>query len=1150
MSEAFTPMPGQQVKSVDSPAGSPCSRSGSALADGAQRADPANVYPLSYGQRALWYLQKVDPDYAAYTIARAVRLVSDVDVNVLRRAFQSLVDRHRVFRTTFHASQGEPLQRIHPQMQAGFYHHDARTWTEFELDQHLAEEIYRPFDLEQGPLMRVHLFARPDGHPIVLLSIHHIVSDLWSFALLLAELGKLYSEHQCGVPANLKPPRAEYTDFVQGQSELVAGPQGAAALQYWKAKLAGELSPLNLPTDWPRPARQTFRGTSQFRFLSSELTQGLKDLARGLGVRVDLVLLAAFQALLMRYTGQDDLLVGIPKANRTPSQARTQGYFVNPVAIRTDLSDDPTFADLVARVAQAEDEAREHDAYPFALLVEHLQPERDASRSPIFQVMFAWQKTTRVVDAEALAAFSLGGAGGQMALGDDLLMESLAVERQVSPFELTLWATEAGDRIAVSLEYNTQLFAASTARRMLEHLSVLLESGMTAPGQRVSDLCMLTPLERHRLVHEWNATGWDATCPSSIVQQIEEQVARTPEAVAALCDSAQLTYRQLNRRANQLARHLQRLGVRLGTPVGVCVERSLDAVVALLATLKSGGVYVPLDPSYPQERLSFMREDAGVALLLTERGLAGILPSDGVPLVCIDEDRDTMGQESDQRPEVSVSAECRACIIYTSGSTGRPKGVVLSHGALARHGLDIRRHYGLDAHDRVLQFASLSFDQSIEQILPTLAAGAGVVMRGAETWSPAEFNARVREAAITVANLPTAYWHQLTAEWQRAPDTAPADQLQLVIPGGDRVRPEILRLWQQSPMRKVRLLNAYGPTETTVTATTYEVPMEPIRELANVPIGRALAHRTLYILDPKGEPAPIGVPGELYIGGSGLAEGYLNQPELTADRFVPDALSVSPGARLYRTGDQACYLPDGTIEFLGRMDYQVKIRGFRIELGEIETALGGHPQVKQAVVQIGEDEAGSKFLVAYLVPRDGATPDTAEIRQFLRERLPEYMLPSALVMMEQMPLTPSGKIDRRRLPAPARVRDGSAESFVAPRTPIEQEVAAVWTEVLGLERIGIHDDFFDLGGHSLLATQLCARLSDTFGLEVPLRSLFEAPTVAGLCESIVALQISQTDDAEIAALLAELEQLSDEEAQNLLGSPSQDFQHGADGELI
>ena len=1073
--------------------------------------------PLSYGQRALWFLQKLTPDSVAYSIARAARVVSHLDFEVLRDATQSVADHHTSLRTTFHEIDGQPVQRVHDSLPVEFSIENGIS-TLAQLDERLAEGVYAPYDLEHGPLLRIRVYRGTPRGDVVLLALHHIVGDLWSLAMLLRDLGEAYSAIKRHSTPRLSPQRTMYQDFVEAETAMLATPEGRGHWDYWRAQLAGELPQLDLQTDHPRQRHQTYRGTSQFRRLPASLAQQIRALAADLNVPLHIPLLTAFSVLLHRYTGQDDILIGYPKSNRKPRFGRTIGYFVNPVVLRTCLEGNPRFADLAQEVNETERAAGDHDEYPLALLAQQLQPTRDVSRSPLFQAMFTWQKTIRVISREELARFALGIAGGRLHLGEDFVVESIHMERQVSPFDITMLMSELGDELGTSLEYNTQLCDAATMSRMLGHFQTLVQGAVYQPHQRVMDLPFLMPEERYQVVVVWNDTSTGDGSAPDMIDAIEARAKDTPAHIAVICDAQHLTYRDLNERANRLAHYLRGVGVQAGTSVGVHLERSADAVVALLAVYKCGAVYVPLDPGYPAERLAFMVQDAAVTTLLTREAMLNKLPTEECQAVCLERDRSAIDAEPSTNPPHETGAHL-ACVIYTSGSTGWPKGVAISYPTLAQHCRDIARHYRIEPDDGVLQFASLSFDQSIEQILPTLCCGATVIMRGPDLWSPEEFNDKVKTHQITIANLPTAYWHQLVAEWHAHPETAPQDTLKLVIPGGDRVRPEIARLWFDSPMRTVRLLNAYGPTETTVTATTHDM-REDHHDTTNVPIGRPLPNRKVYILDEQQQPTPIGVPGEIYIGGAGLAEGYLNQPELTKACFVPDRFSTQPGARLYRTGDLGRFLPDGTIDFLGRMDNQVKIRGFRVEPGEIETILGKFPGVKQAVVLVGEDKAG-KYLQAFIIAGDGHAPAPGDLREYARQRLPDYMVPTTFTLVDAFPLTPSAKIDRRVLASMAQPREMVEQAYVAPRTVVEEELASIWAGVLGAEHLGVHDDFFALGGHSLLAIQLCSRLSNSFQVQVPLRMVFEAPTIADMAEAVIDLQLMTADQDEIDAALAE-----------------------------
>ncbi len=1103
-------------------------------------------HPLSHGQRALWFMNQLDPENPAYNVVHAVRIRAKLDTAALRHAFQELTDRHPMLRTTFPAPQGEPIQVIHPQMEVCFEMEDATTWDDAAVNGRLAAEVYHPFDLEHGPLMRVILFIRSTEEHILLLSMHHIITDLWSVAIIMHEVSQLYKAAATNSSVSLKPLSMQYVDYVYSQNELLAGPEGDRLQAYWIEQLRDAPSALNMPTDRPRTAVPTFHGACESIRLNSQLTQQLKTLARERHATLFMTLLTAFQVLLHRYTGQDDILVGSPKANRRRRSARLIGYFVNPVVIRTNLADDPIFSDLLNQVRQTTLAAFEHSDYPFPLLVEKLQPVRDAGQSPLFQVMFAWQKTTRLVNGHEITSFALSEAGKSMELGG-LPLESMALDQWVSPFDLTLMMAEAGAELVATFEYSTDLFDKTTIQRLLAHFQTLLMGIVANPHRRLTQLPIITEQEQQQILQTWNGRAHPLRQPF-VHQIIAQQAELLPAAIAVSLGDDSLTYAQLNQRANQLARYLQKTGIERDSRVGIYAERSIDVIVGLLAILKAGGVYLPLDPAMPPERLAFMLEDADAKLVLSQTSLAAGLATYERPVVYLDADWPTITQESILDPVVETTPDSLAYLIYTSGSTGQPKGVLISHGVIADHCHTIRDHFELTAVDHVLQFASFSFDQSIEQILSTLTAGARLVMRGPDIWSPSQFPNLVAEKELSVINLPPAYWDQVTHAWSKTPIAA--EQLRLVIIGGDVVNPKTIALWQQLPVGSARLLNAYGPTETTITATTFEIPSpDKAATLDRVPIGRPLSNRTAVILDKYGQPAPIGIPGELHIGGNCLASGYLNQPELTAQRFISTAAvpdmpqPETQNVKMYKTGDLCRYLPDGNIDFLGRVDHQVKVRGFRIELGEIEATLSQHPDVRQTAVLVHDNQqmAGDKRLVAYLAPTSiERKPSTGALQRFLKTRLPKYMIPAQFIIMDALPLSLSGKINRRALPIPTQLRPQLENAYVAPRTSIEQELAQIWSDLLGMEQtdqpspVGIYDNFFDLGGHSLLATQMASRLRDNFQVEIPLRDLFTATTVADQSLLLAQYQAKQIDDIDLDDLLTELENLSDEETRELL----------------
>jgi amino acid adenylation domain-containing protein/non-ribosomal peptide synthase protein (TIGR01720 family) len=1053
-------------------------------------------YPLSAGQQALWFLAQLSPESTAYNIARAVRVKSSLDVPTFERALQTLVARHASLRTLFSSRDGRPLQRVQEESRLGFEEEDAAGWCESYLQERLIEKAHAPFDLEHGPLLRVHLFKLSDGEYVLLLVAHHIVVDFWSLALFLDELCEVYAALKEGRPARLNPVRAQYRDFVCWQEELLRGPEGERLRLYWQRQLAGELPTLDLVTDRPRPPVQTYRGASLSFKLDAGLTRQLKDLARSRGATPYTVLLAAFSALLHRYTGQREILIASPTAGREKAEfAGVVGYFVNPVVIRTHVSRDLSFATFLDQVRQTALDAFEHQSYPFARLVEDLQPSRDQSRPPLFQAMFILQKA-RLLDEQGLSSFALGEAGAPVQL-NGLTLESMAFERRMAQFDLTLAMAEAGVEMAASLEYNADLFDAATAERLAGHLQTLLGSIVAAPCARVSELPLLDEQERW-LLSERNRTRAEFPSERCLHELIEEQVERSPRAVAVLFKQEQLTYAELNGRANQLARYLRRLGVGPEVRVGICLERSLEMLVGLLGILKAGGCYVPLDPEYPRERLAFMADDARLPVLLTARHLADSLATQAATVVRLDADWPGIALESRADLDGRATAENVAYVIYTSGSTGQPKGVMNTHRAICNRLDWMQKTYNLTGSDGVLQKTPFSFDVSVWEFFWPLMAGARLVLAppGAHR-DGGSLTRLIEEWQITVMHFVPA----MLQVWLEEPGLEKCESLRMVVCSGEALPFELQERF--FARLTAELHNLYGPTEAAIDVTFWKCLREDKRRI--VPIGHAIANTQIHILDRQLQPVPINVPGELHIGGVGLARGYLRRPGLTAEKFIPNPFGEEAGERLYRTGDLARYLADGQIEFLGRLDHQVKLRGFRIELGEIEALLSRHEAVREAVVIAREGAGGERQLVAYVVrAQSGPKPSANVLRAFLKEKLPGYMLPALFVVLDALPLTANGKVDRRALPAPDAARAASEQALVETRTKTEEVLAQVWSRLLGLERVSIHDNFFELGGHSLLGMQLVSRVREALGVELSARALFDAPTVRAFAAKVEA----------------------------------------------
>jgi amino acid adenylation domain-containing protein len=1044
--------------------------------------------PLSFAQRRLWFIDQLDPGSAVYNFPAAVRLQGPLNLVALKQSLNELVKRHEVLRTTFPMEDGRPVQYIAPFLTLTVPTVDLRDLPEAERETEVRrlarDEAQRPFDLAAGPLVRATVIRLGENEHVGLLTMHHIVSDGWSTGILIREMAALYEAACSGRPSSLPELPIQYADFAHWQQRWLQGEVLEAQLSYWKQLLAGAPPLLELPIDHPRPPVQTFRGAHQSLPLTKKLSAGLRALSGQQDVTLFMTLLAAFKVLLHRYTSQDDIVIGTPIANRNRLEIEGLiGFFVNTLVLRADLSGDPTFLELMCRVREICLGAYAHQDLPFERLVEELHVERNLSRNPLFQAMFLLQNGR--MDTWELAGLSI---------------TPQEVDTGTTHFDLTLHISDTGQGLIATFAYNADLFDAATIDRMLLHYEKLLEGVCESPGRRLSQIPILSEAERHQLLLDWNDTSIEQTNELCIHQLFEAQVARTPGAIAVCCEDQQLTYEQLNRRANQLAHHLRALGVRPEVPVGICLKHSLDVVIGLLAVLKAGGVYIPLDPAYPKERLAFILKDAEIPILLTQEPLLAGLPEHNAKVVGLNSDWDFIAQQSPENPGCSTSPANLAYIIYTSGSTGQPKGVMVSHASIAAHCLNICGYYELEACDRVLQCGSLSFDLSLEEMLPTLIVGARLVMMSSAVWQTTEFHRKVSDLELTVLNLPTGYWQELARGWADRSELIPNNQPRLFIVGGDRMSPDILELWQRTPMRSIRLINAYGPTEATVTATGLDVTLWLREHSVNqsIPIGRPLAGRKTYILGKNGEPVPMGAVGELYIGGACLARGYLHRADLTAEKFVPNPFSDEPGARLYRTGDLARYLPDGNIEFLGRLDHQVKIRGFRIELGEIEAALRQHPEVRETIVTAQETAPGEKQLVAYVTALGEVSPMAAELREFLKQKLPDYMVPATFVPLDALPLMPNGKIDRSALPEPKRTGLEPGRAFVAPRTALELQLSNLWEEVLGIRPIGVTDNFFELGGHSLAAVRLFALMEKRLGKKVPLATVFQGATVEDL----------------------------------------------------
>ncbi|HWP42254.1 MAG TPA: amino acid adenylation domain-containing protein, partial [Blastocatellia bacterium] len=946
---------------------------------------------LSFAQQRLWFLDRLNPDSPFYNVSGALRLRGRLNIAVLERSLAEIIRRHEALRTTFATVNDRPVQVVNA---AEFFElpcvkvtGSSKAGREAAGVRLASEEATRPFNLATGPLIRALLLQLEEEDSILLVSMHHIVCDGWSIGIFIKELAALYESFSRGRPSPFAEPPIQYSDFARWQREYLRGEILASHLDYWRRELAGAPSALNLPTDRPRPPAQTYRGGRHSFQISGELTEAIKTISQLRGATLFMFLLAAFKVLLCRYSRQEDIVVGTPVAGR--SRVETEGLigcFVNTLVLRSDLSKNPRFIDLLGKVRATTIRAFEHQAVPFEKLVEELHPERDISRSPLFQVMFVMQNAP-------LAELKMAG------------IELMPVELQAetAKFDLTLTIEEAGRGLNGSIEYSTDLFDRSTIVRMAEHLQTLLESIAANPRERIGHLQILTNEERRLLIETWNETARDFPQHELIHHLFERQAALTPKAVAITDGRNRLTYRELNRRSNRLANYLKSRGVSCESLVGICLDRSIDMVVGLLGILKAGGAYVPLDPAYPEQRLAYMMRDAGLRFVVTKKGLIEQGESDGAELVFIDAGWKEIARHSHKDAESGASAQNLAYVIYTSGSTGRPKGVAIQHSSAVQLLYWAKDVFGPEEIRGVLAATSVCFDLSVFEIFVPLSWGGRIIL--AE--NALQLASHEQAGDVRLINTVPSAMSELIRMKAVGASVRTVNLAGEPLPG--RLRDSIYGLGTVE-----RLLNLYGPTEDTTYSTFSLVP----NRTGDPPtIGRAIANTQVYILDKNLEPTPVGVVGEAYLGGEGLARGYLNQPALTAERFIPNSFGRA-GGRLYKTGDLARWTAGGELEYLGRIDHQVKVRGFRIEPGEIESVLSQHPAVREAVVVAREDASGSIALVGYVVCESGATPTITELRSHIKEKLPEYMVPSALVLLDRLPMTPNGKIDRARLPEP------------------------------------------------------------------------------------------------------------------------------------
>ena len=1080
--------------------------------------------PLSFGQEQLWFLSQIQ-DNTTYNLPLALQISGSLNISVLEQVITEIVRRHEILRTNFQQIEGKNLQVIRPEINISLQVINLDQITAKQqlknVERLINQETDKIFNLSEDDLFQSTLYQLNQNSYILLLNMHHIISDGWSIGILLQELSTLYGAYLAGNKSPLPDLQIQYADYAIWQKEKFTSEIREKQLNYWKQQLADIPPLLELPTDKPRPPIQSFRGGIWEFSINSNLSQKIRTLTQQSDATLFMTMLAAFVILLYRCSGQDDILIGSPMAGRNRQEIQSLiGYFVNTVVLRTKLTGNPNFREILNQVRQVATDAHNYQDIPYNQVVEALNPQRNLSYNPVFQILFDLQHS--LTDKLQLPGLTL-----QPFLG----------EHSTSKFDLSLIIEDRGTELIGAWEYSSDLFTQEAISRITENFQTLLNGIVNNPETPINQLPIISAFEQQQILEKWNNTQQDYPESFCIHELFTQQVIKTPDAIAVKFGNQQLTYTQLNQKANQLANYLQNCGVTSEVLVGLYLERSLDILIAILAILKAGGAYLPLDPKYPQTRLTDILNDSQVSIILTQEklltSLSSPLPRGETPLtpyqgkiILLDTDLTIISQQNIETPISAIKPDNLAYVIYTSGSTGKPKGVMITHQNIVNHATSIIDKYQINSHDRILQFTTFIFDVAAEEIFPAWLSGATLIICPQEmVTNLIEFSQFLAQESLTVVNLPTPYWQEWVLEIDRKISQIP-DSLRLVITGSDQVLPEKLALWQKLVTEKrqnIQWINAYGLTETTITSTVYQLPVNyQLNTTHSVPIGRPIANTEIYILDQNLQPVPIGIPGELHIGGAGLARGYLNRKQLTNEKFISNPISSSKSSRLYKTGDLARYLPDGNIEFLGRIDYQVKIRGFRIELGEIEAVLAQHPLVKSSAVIVREIQPGNKQLVAYVVTEDHSNIQQ-DLRSFLKQNLPDYMLPAFFVRLAELPLTPTGKINRRALSA-LMLELNHEIDYILPRNPLEQKLAEIWCQVLGLEKVSVEENFFNLGGHSLATIQIISRIRETLKIDLPLQYLFTEPTIAGLTKIINQLlqtadHITPIDDFYVDAIL-------------------------------
>ena len=1039
------------------------------------------------------FLYLSSPDTSAYNVGFTVRIISELNTQAFKKAFQKLINRHPALRTNFFIKDGIPVQEIHGYKDVYFEVTDVSGLNEEQLKSKVLETNRIPFDLEKGDLLKINLFRVSDENYVLLVSMHHIVNDGFSMSVILNELKSIYEAELSGELPSLPHLDFSYNDYIKSQDEFINSDKGTEQYEYWRKELGGDLPILNLPLDKTRPSIQTFSGAVEYFELEQDLVEKLKKLSSSEGTTLFVTLLTAYQIFLHRYTGQDDIIVGTPTAGRSRTEfEKIVGYFINPVSIRSDFTENPSVKEFLSQIRKKVLGAISNQDFPFALFVERMHRKRDPVRSTIFQTFFGMQK---ILGSNELQAMIVPGNKGARVNWGKLLLESYEITQQEGQFELTLEFIEGSNLFSGAFKYNTDLFEASTIKKMIVHFKNLLNDIVSDTGKKLSDLKLLSDEEKNIILNEWNDTEFrfnkeDLVCLHNL---IEKQTVKTPGSIAVIYENKQLTYDELNRRSNQLANYLRKLGAGPDELVGLCVERSLEMVIGILGVLKAGAAYIPIDPEYPESRVEFMINDSKAKVLITQKSLADSLPKDISKIVIIDEDWGEISKEDENNFENNVSMNNLAYVIYTSGSTGQPKGVMISHASIVNHMLWLKEVFGFDSSDSVFQKTPFSFDASVWEFYMPLIIGGRLVMAKPQGHMDTPYLVEtIIKNNISILQLVPSLLKMLLDE----KGIENCKSLKTVFCGGEALTYEL----QEKLFSKLEVdfYNLYGPTEATIDATYFKCEGEYKNRY--FPIGKPIYNAASYVLDKYMNPVPIGVAGELYLGGINIARGYLNNPDLTKEKFINDIFNKEQGKKLYRTGDLAKYNKNGDLEFLGRADHQVKLRGFRIELEEIEAKLLKHSGIKEAVVIVREDKPGIQRLTSYLVPDSKDVINVNDLKNYLRKSLPEYMVPADFVTLDELPMTPNGKVDRNSLPAP-EITTGETDNYTPATHPVEEILVNIWKDVLGIEKVGIHDNFFELGGDSIISIQIISRANQA-GLKISPKQIFQHQTIAGLASVI------------------------------------------------